>query len=123
MRSPSVRSVLIVDDDPLVRELLGEVLGSDAFDLRFAADGPTALQEVEDDLPDLVLLDVMMPGMDGFEVCRRLRSVHPHLQIVILTARVGRDQEAAALAAGADAFLAKPFSPLALREFIDREPE
>lgn len=117
-----MRSVLIVDDDPLVRELLGEVLGSDAFDLRFAADGPTALQEVEAELPDLVLLDVMMPGMDGFEVCRRLRHVHPHLRIVILTARVGRDEEAVALAAGADAFLAKPFSPLALREFIDREP-
>jgi two-component system, OmpR family, response regulator ResD len=114
-----VLHVLVVDDDPLVRDLLAAVLGDDAFDVRFAVDGKAALAAAAERAPDLVVLDVMMPGMDGYEVCRRLRETYPEMRILMLTARATDDAEEAAMAAGADAFLTKPFSPLALREFID----
>ena len=115
-----MRRILVVDDDPLVRELLAAVLGDGEFELGFAEDGASALKSVEERVPDLVVLDVMMPGMDGYEVCRTLRAAHPATRIVMLTARHGEAEHATAMAAGADAFLTKPFSPLALREVMDQ---
>lgn len=115
-----MRRILIVDDDPLVRDLLAAVLTDDQYDLDFAPDGEQALLAASAVRPDMVILDVMMPGMDGYEVCGLLRAAHPGIRIVILTARVGDDEEATAKAAGADAFLTKPFSPLVLRDLMDQ---
>lgn len=115
-----MRNVLVVDDDPLVRDLLAAVLSDDGFDLRFAADGAAALRSADEQIPDLVVLDVMMPGLDGFEVCRMLKKSYPEIRIVMLTALAGDEDRDIALAAGADAFLTKPFSPLALREVMEQ---
>ena len=115
-----MRHVLIVDDDPLVRDLLAAVLTDDRYDLAFAEDGEQAIASATATPPDMVILDVMMPGMDGYEVCKQLRATFPDTHIVMLTARVGDEEEATAMAAGASAFLTKPFSPLVLRELMDQ---
>jgi DNA-binding response OmpR family regulator len=112
--------VLVVDDDPLVRNLLRAVLHDSDFDLDEAVDGIEALDIASRRPPDVVVLDVMMPGIDGFEVCRAFRA-DPNLKasrIVMLTARsTSRDREQG-LRAGADSFFTKPFSPLDLIEAV-----
>ncbi len=117
---PIKQRVLVVDDDPLVRSLLRAVLEDANFELDEAADGLEALRVVEERVPDVVILDVMMPGMNGYEVCRALREDHrlKHVRIVMLTARSsGLDREEG-MAAGADAFFTKPFSPLDLIDTV-----
>ena len=112
--------VLVVDDDPLVRTLLFEVLHESEFDLREARDGVEALRAAAEEIPDVILLDVMMPGTNGFEVCRQFRS-DPRFEgvrIIMLTARDDPNDKARAAAAGADAYFTKPFSPLDLLETV-----
>ena len=111
--------MLIVDDDPLVRDLLQAVLTDDLFDVRVAVNGEEALALADEVAPDLVVLDVMMPGVDGFDVCASLRARFPAVRIVMLTAHVSDGAESAARAVGADAFLTKPFSPLVLRDLLE----
>ncbi|RPJ17765.1 MAG: response regulator, partial [Chloroflexi bacterium] len=77
-------TVLIVDDEPTARETLVAMLESEGYDLQLAKDGAQALQMLEQLQPDLILLDVMMPGMDGFEVCRRIRSTPQLAEVPIL---------------------------------------
>lgn len=112
--------VLVVDDDPLVRTLLAEVLHQSEFDLRQASDGLEALRVATEEIPDVILLDVMMPGTNGFEVCRKLRSDprFESVRIIMLTARDDPADKARAAAAGADAYFTKPFSPLDLLETV-----
>jgi len=102
--------VLIVDDDPLNRSLLRLVLGT-TYAVMEADSGPRALALVASDDPDVVLLDVMMPGMSGYDVCRRIKSRpdQPLLPVILLTALDGQDDRNEGLAAGADDFLSKPF--------------
>jgi signal transduction histidine kinase len=103
-------TILIVDDDPTARETLVAMLDGENYDLRLAKDGIHALQLLEQFRPDLILLDVMMPGMDGFEVCRHIRST-PQLAevpILILTALDDRDSLLKGIESGADDFLSKP---------------
>src|SRR2546426_7072246 len=102
--------VLIVDDDPLNRSLLRRVLGT-SYSLTEAESGPRALALVASEDPDVVLLDVMMPGMSGYEVCRRIKSRpdEPLLPVILLTALDDQDDRNEGLAAGADDFLSKPF--------------
>ena len=103
-------TVLIVDDDPSARETLIAMLESENYRLEIAKDGFQALQMIGHIQPDLILLDVMMPGMDGFEVCRRIRST-PQLAevpILILTALDDRGSLLQGIEAGADDFLTKP---------------
>jgi DNA-binding response OmpR family regulator len=109
--------VLIVDDEPNIVTSLQFLMTKSGFDTSVARDGEAALAEVERFRPDLLLLDAMMPGRDGFEVCQKLRSSgHNDLKIVMLTAK-GREAEVAkGLAVGADAYVTKPFST---RELID----
>jgi DNA-binding response OmpR family regulator len=112
--------VLVVDDDPTVAEVVGDYLRNAGMESRHAADGHTALRLADTWRPDLVVLDVMLPGIDGVEVCRRLRDArgeHTLLPVIMLTALGGEDDRVLGLEAGADDYVTKPFSPreLALR--------
>ena len=110
------RLVLVVDDDEMIRRLVRAVLEADEFEVAEARDGQTALQLASETQPAVVVLDVMMPGIDGVEVCRRLD--HDQARVVILTARDDPKLEAEARAAGADAFMTKPFSPMELLDLV-----
>ncbi|MEA2300089.1 MAG: two-component system, OmpR family, response regulator MprA [Solirubrobacteraceae bacterium] len=102
--------VLVVDDDAPVRRMLERTLGAEGNEVRSVADGPQALVEIERRVPDLVILDVAMPGMDGLAVCRRLRAKGIATPILLLTARDAVADRVAGLDAGADDYLVKPFA-------------
>jgi DNA-binding response OmpR family regulator len=109
-------TVLLVDDDPKIRELLRLYVEREGHRPLFAADGETALELASRARPDIVLLDVMLPGMDGFEVCRRLRDIS-QVPIILLTARSAEGDRVIGLDLGADDSVVKPFSP---RELMAR---
>jgi two-component system, OmpR family, response regulator MprA len=102
--------VLVVDDEPAVRTALERALGLDRYDVRTAADGRAALDHLVDHRVDAIVLDVAMPGVDGLEVCRRLRAAGDRTPVLMLTARDAIDDRVAGLDAGADDYLVKPFS-------------
>lgn len=101
--------ILVVDDDPTVSEIVARYLERDGYAVETVADGRVALDRALADPPDLVVLDLMLPGMDGLEVCRRLRALAP-VPIVVLTARGQEADRIAGLELGADDYVAKPFS-------------
>ena len=115
------RKVLIVDDEPNIVTSLTFLMKKSGFETSVARDGDEALAEVERFQPDLVLLDVMMPKRDGFEVCQTLRAAgHTTLKIILLTAK-GRESEVAkGLAIGADDYVTKPFSTRDLVDLVNR---
>ncbi len=102
--------VLVVDDDLALAEMLGIVLRNDGFEVAHCPDGSSALDLFRETRPDLVLLDVMLPGLDGIEVCRRIRR-ESGVPIVMLTARTDTVDVVVALNAGADDYILKPFKP------------
>ena len=102
--------ILVVDDDVALAEMIGIVLQNEGFDVVFCADGSQALAQFQEHHPDLVLLDVMLPGMDGFDVCRAIRRVSD-APIVMLTARSDTSDVVTGLEAGADDYVPKPFKP------------
>ena len=106
------KKVLIVDDEPNIVISLEFLMKREGFEVSIARDGEEALRKVEESMPDLILLDVMMPKKSGFEVCQRLRGnpAYAGLKIIMLTAK-GRDTEVTkGLDLGADAYMTKPFS-------------
>ncbi len=107
MRQLATR-VLLVDDDPKIVALVGRGLAFEGFEVVSAADGETALEAAERQQPDLVLLDIAMPSIDGFEVCRRFRLVRD-TPIIMVTARDETSQKVRALTLGADDYVVKPF--------------
>lgn len=109
--------VLIVDDDETARETLVAMLEGEGYELPLAKDGIAALRRLEKLRPDLILLDIMMPGMDGFEVCRRIRATPAlaEVPIIVLTALDDQDSLLKAIEAGADDFLSKPADRRELR--------
>ncbi|WP_229481283.1 response regulator transcription factor [Mycolicibacterium mageritense] len=109
--------ILVVDDDRAVRESLRRSLSFNGYSVELAQDGVEALELIASDRPDAVVLDVMMPRLDGLEVCRRLRSTGDDLPILVLTARDSVSERVAGLDAGADDYLPKPF---ALEELLAR---
>lgn len=113
--------VLVVDDDPTVSEVVTAYLERAGFTVHRAADGPAALEAAARHRPDLVVLDLMLPGMDGLEVCRRLRaasgSAADPVAVVMLTARGDEEDRILGLEVGADDYVTKPFSP---RELVLR---
>ncbi len=109
--------VLVVDDDPIVREVLERYLAREGFAVTAAADGREALEAFESVCPDLVLLDLMLPRVDGFEVFRRIRSRDHSTAVIMLTARGQETDRIVGLESGADDYVSKPFSP---RELIAR---
>jgi len=102
--------ILVVDDDTALAEMIGIVLSSEGFDVQFCEDGTGAQQAFRDGRPDLVLLDLMLPGIDGIEVCRRIRK-ESDVPIIMLTARSDTPDVVAGLEAGADDYVPKPFKP------------
>ena len=109
--------ILVVDDDRAVRESLRRSLSFNGYTVDLAEDGVEALEAITHERPDAVVLDVMMPRMDGLEVCRQLRSTGDDLPILVLTARDSVSERVAGLDAGADDYLPKPF---ALEELLAR---
>ncbi|MFE3543446.1 response regulator transcription factor [Nocardia sp. NPDC059177] len=109
--------ILVVDDDRAVRESLRRSLSFNGYTVDLAVDGMDALEKVTAARPDALVLDVMMPRLDGLEVCRRLRSTGDDLPILVLTARDSVSERVAGLDAGADDYLPKPF---ALEELLAR---
>ncbi|XGU21009.1 response regulator transcription factor [Rhodococcus sp. 3Y1] len=107
----------MVDDDRAVRESLRRSLSFNGYTVELAVDGLDALEKILANRPDAVVLDVMMPRLDGLEVCRRLRSAGDDLPILVLTARDSVSERVAGLDAGADDYLPKPF---ALEELLAR---
>lgn len=108
--------VLVVDDDPTVSEVVSGYLDRAGYDVDRASDGPAALECAARRKPDLVVLDLMLPGMDGLEVCRALRESGP-VPVIMLTARGEEDDRILGLEMGADDYVTKPFSP---RELVLR---
>jgi two-component system response regulator ResD len=105
-----VPRVLIVDDDPLLANVVSRYLQRHGLETEWASDGPAAVAAIERDRPDLVLLDVMLPGRDGHHVCRDLRA-RWNLPVLMLTALGDEDARVAGFEAGADDYVCKPFSP------------
>ena len=108
--------VLVVDDEPMVREVLARYLENEGFAVDVAEDGEQALSVYEAERPDLVLLDLMLPRLDGLEVFRRMRALAP-TAIIMLTAKGEETDRVVGLELGADDYVTKPFSP---REVIAR---
>jgi len=108
--------VLLADDDPALRRLVSATLGAEDFDLLQASDGEEALRVARQERPALVLLDVNMPRVDGFDVCRQLKAdpLTTETKIVMLTARGADADRLRARQAGADDYFVKPFSPVQL---------
>jgi two-component system response regulator MprA len=109
--------VLVVDDDPPLRRMLERTLGAEGFDVTVAGDGGAALLAAERSAPDVIVLDVAMPVLDGLAVCRRLRAKGLATPILMLTARDSVPDRVAGLESGADDYLVKPF---AVEELIAR---
>jgi DNA-binding response OmpR family regulator len=112
-------SVLLVDDEPNIVLSLEFLMKQAGYDVRIARDGDAALQAVNDRTPDLILLDVMTPGRDGYEVCQTIRAnpAWRNVKIVMLTAKSREVEREKGLALGADDYITKPFST---RELVDR---
>ena len=108
--------ILVVDDEPPIVELVTGYLAREGWEVVTAADGPAALEAVRTHGPDVVILDVMLPGLDGVEVCRRLRTFS-NAYVLMLTARGEEIDRIMGLTVGADDYLVKPFSP---RELVAR---
>ena len=108
--SVQIPSVLVVDDEPNIRELVQVALQFHGCAVTTAATGKDALRQAETDRPDLIVLDVVLPDLDGFEVCRRLRSGGNEVPVIFLTARDTSSDTVTGLALGGDDYVTKPFS-------------
>ena len=113
------RNILVVEDDKNISDLIHMYLVKEGFDVRIAGDGGKALEEFQKKEPDLVLLDIMLPGIDGFEVCRRIRATNTKIGIIMLTARSQEMDKVTGLMTGADDYVTKPFSPAELTARVD----
>jgi DNA-binding response OmpR family regulator len=109
--------ILVVEDDPELQGLLTRRLNESGYRVRAEGDGLDALAAIEEETPDLLLLDVMLPGMDGLDVCKKVRTNHPLLYIIMLTARADEVDRVVGLEVGADDYVTKPFS---LSELVAR---
>jgi DNA-binding response OmpR family regulator len=109
--------VLLVEDDATVRDVVTRYLGEAGYDVTYAVDGRAGLESTRDRLPDVVVLDLMLPGMSGLDVCRALRRDHERLPILMLTALGEERDRVRGLELGADDYVTKPFSP---RELVLR---
>lgn len=116
-RSPRPASILVVDNEPLVRAVLADVLASAGYDIRQASSGPHGLLTALHDSPDVVMVDVQMPGMDGWEVLERIRADAPAVPVIMMS---GLDVPERAARCGADAFLGKPYRSCDILDTVRR---
>jgi DNA-binding response OmpR family regulator len=114
-------SVLVVDDEPTIAEVVSRYLQRAGYDTRIAGDGPTAVELARDTRPDLVVLDLMLPGLDGLEVMRRIRDGgdRERVAVILLTAKGEESDRVIGLRLGADDYVVKPFSPAELVARVD----
>ncbi|WP_041082894.1 response regulator [Thermotoga profunda] len=114
--------VLVVDDSEVLRKIVSFNLTREGYSVDEAKDGKEALEKLQQIKPDLVILDIMMPYIDGFEVLKRMRKDPElaHIPVIMLTAKGGEDDPKTALELGANGFLTKPFSPIKLLEEVRR---
>ena len=123
------RRILVVDDDPRLLHVVSMYLRIEGYEVDAEPDGAAALQSLERSRPDLVICDIMMPGIDGLEVCRRIKSdpTTRCIPVLMFTALSGDDDVESGRAAGADRFINKPFSLVGLatviRSYLDEQPE
>ena len=118
-----MHKILIADDEPSLRLLVKATLSANkSYDLVEAVDGNEALNKAQNELPEVLLLDVMMPGLSGFEVCERLKNdpKTKNIVIVTLTAKGQQSDRDWALSVGTDYFLTKPFSPIELFNLVEK---
>jgi two-component system response regulator ResD len=117
---PSRGSILVVDDEPTIAEVVARYLARAGYETRTALDGPSAVAAATVSPPDLVVLDIMLPGLDGLEVMRRLHEqADEHVPVILLTAKGEEADRLVGLRAGADDYVVKPFSPLELVARVD----
>ncbi|MDD5039042.1 MAG: response regulator transcription factor [Dehalococcoidales bacterium] len=109
----TAESIVVIDDDPFILELIKDILQPEGFDVILAADGASGLSLLKDTKPDLVLLDIMMPGQDGYEVLQSIRE-HSDVPVMMITAKLGVDSLKHAVDLGADDYIRKPFRPAEL---------
>ena len=105
--------ILVVDDEVYILHILDFSLGAEGFDVITAADGEQALSRARSERPDLIVMDIMMPRLDGYETCQRLKSdpATKHIPVLLLTARGREEDRKRGMEAGADDYMTKPFSP------------
>lgn len=115
------KKILVVDDDELVLIAISELLTPSGFSVTTCANGPEALERVASDRFDLVILDVIMPEMDGFEVCQRIRQLDSYAEtpVMMLTAKSGEEDRQRGLEVGANLYLPKPISPKRLIALVE----
>jgi DNA-binding response OmpR family regulator len=112
--------ILVVDDDPAIRQLLTDVLEMEGYEVGVAVDGLAAVREIRASAPDFVVLDVMMPGLDGFGVLSTIRDLPGEpVPVLMLTAAAEQDASSRAWIGGVDYYLAKPFTADAVLDVID----
>jgi len=109
--------ILVVDDEPSIVLAVKDEMAFEGFEVDSASDGPSGLRRARESRPDVLLVDLMLPGMNGFEICRQLRADLPDLWIIVLTARGQEVDRVTGFEAGADDYIVKPFS---LRELVAR---
>jgi two-component system, OmpR family, alkaline phosphatase synthesis response regulator PhoP len=109
--------ILVVDDEPSIVMAVKDEMAFEGFEVDSASDGPSGLRRARESRPDILLLDLMLPGMNGFEICRQLRADLPDLWIIVVTARGQEVDRVTGFDAGADDYIVKPFS---LRELVGR---
>lgn len=116
------RKILIVEDEESLLKLESILLTSKGYEVRGVTNGQAALDAIAEELPDLVLLDIMLPEIDGFEVCRRIKSNNEtkHLPVIMLTAKKSREDMARGEKVGADWYITKPFKSAMVIETIQR---
>ncbi|MDX1387299.1 MAG: response regulator [bacterium] len=126
----SKRKVLIVDDDPQIRKILKRMLETDSYEVRCVEDGTKAVEQCQEFRPHLVILDIMMPGKSGIEVCQEIRQEFPkeEIQVLMLSAKDSQSDRRQALEFGADDYVTKPFHIASLARKIEyffnkRNPE